>query len=76
MNWAIVEKGTNTVDPNVDDVDLVFRRWGVDQRLVEVVSVGEESVVIESDVGVIASALPVDESTVKSLVEKEYVSVS
>ena len=64
MNWA------NTVKSNVEDVDLtVFRRWGVDKRFVEVVSVGDETV--ESDVGPIGSALLVNESIVRSFVEKE-----
>ena len=72
MNWAIVGEAANTVKSNVEDVDLtVFRRWGVDKRFVEVVPVGDESVAVESDVGLIGSALLVDESIVGSFVEKE-----
>ena len=74
MNWAIVDvdEAANSVKSNVEDVDLtVFRRWGVDKRFVEVVSVGGESVAVESDVGLIGSALLVDESIVGSFVEKE-----
>ena len=74
MNWAIVDEAANSVKSNVEDVDLaVFRRWGVDKRFVEVVSVGGESVAVESDVGLIGSALLVDESIVRSFVEKELV---
>ena len=72
MNWAIVDvdEAANSVKSNVEDVDLaVFRRWGVDKRFVEVVSVGGETV--ESDVGLIGPALLVDESIVGSFVEKE-----
>ena len=70
MNSAIVDEAANSVKSNVEDVDLtVFRRWGVDKRFVEVVSVGDETV--ESDVGLIGSALLVDESIVGSFVEKE-----
>ena len=74
MNWAIVDvdEAANSVKSNVEDVDLtVFRRWGVDKRFVEVVSVGDESVAVESDVGLIGSALLVDESIVGSFVENE-----
>ena len=74
MNWAIVDvdEAANTVKSNVEDVDLtVFRRWGVDKRFVEVVSVADKNVAVESDVGLIGSALLVDESIVGSFVEKE-----
>ena len=72
MNWAIADEAANTVKSNVEDVDLaVFRRWGVDKRFVEVVPVGDESVAVESDVGLIDSALLVDESIVGSFVENE-----
>ena len=74
MNWAIVDvdEAANSVKSNVEDVDLaVFRRWGVDKRFVEVVSVGDENVAVESDVGPIGSALLVNESIVRSFVEKE-----
>ena len=82
MNWAIVDEGANTANPNVEDVDLtVFRRWGVDETfdevevVLEVAGVGEEGVAVESDIGLIGSALLVvttgDESSVKGLVEKE-----
>ena len=74
MNWAIVDEAANSVKSNVEDVDLtVFRRWGVDKRFFEVVSVGDKSVAVESDVGLIGSALLVDESIVRSFVEKELV---
>ena len=76
MNWAIVDvdEAANTVKSNVEDVDpTVFRRWGVDKRFFEVVSVGDKSVAVESDVGLIGSALLVDESIVGSFVEKELV---
>ena len=74
MNWAIVDvdEAANSVKSNVEDVDLtVFRRWGVDKRFVEVVSVADKNVAVESDVGLIGSALLVDESIVGSFVEKE-----
>ena len=72
MNWAIVDEAANTVKSNVEDVDLtVFRRWGVDKRFVEVVPVGDESVAVESDGGLIGSALLVDDSIVGSFVENE-----
>ena len=74
MNWAIADEAANSVKSNVEDVDLtVFRRWGVDKRFFEVVSVGDKSVAVESDVGLIGSALLVDESIVRSFVEKELV---
>ena len=76
MNWAIVDvdEAANSVKSNVEDVDpTVFRRWGVDKRFFEVVSVGDKSVAVESDVGLIGSALLVDESIVGSFVEKELV---
>ena len=74
MNWAIVDvdEAANSVKSNVEDVDLtVFRRWGVDKRFVEVVSVADKNVAVESDVGPIGSALLVNESIVRSFVEKE-----
>ena len=58
MNWTIVD----TVNPNVEDVDL-FRRWGVD-----------ESVAVKSEMGSpLLLVTAVDESVVKGFVEKESV---
>lgn len=58
MNWTIVD----TVNPNVEDVDL-FRRWGVD-----------ESVAVKSEMGSpLLLVTTVDESVVKGFVEKESV---
>ena len=72
MNSAIVDEAANSVKSNAEDVDLtVFRRWGVDKRFVEVVSVADKNVAVESDVGPIGSALLVNESIVRSFVEKE-----
>jgi len=56
LNWTIVD----TVNPNVEDVDL-FRRWGVD-----------ESVAVKSEMGSpLLLVTTVDESFVKGFVENE-----